>query len=675
MISGLRKTFSQQQDQVKTIQDVNNRGLFVCHKAALFKKRDYWEKETWWDCIGHIAEGRIKKKRISQQDLLLCYLFAIAIDPKRSTEDKQSLFSKCQKKEDSYYALGKKLPAVMSTHILRYCTSDVWEGSCKQILKYRDISNYEKFFIKWIKQTVVNKWTQKEKEAFLDRLFSFLPSKTSDEILYYSLMYLSADLQKQLSECCPHLLAERIENLKKEVAQFGQFTLLGLESKKEPVQIPFSGNQRQYFLNWFYNNALDQNDATFVAIDFNKQDWKSFPPSICPYAMKWMTAAANSPSCSPQFWLFFHCASHAIEKEDGWKKISSKAYQEFFKALTGKILAKFFNAFPDALQNKIVENLTIEPKSWLQNILENSKDDFDSVTFSISRIFTLISKKRSSQAAIAAIFDIKQNNNAFMLTTFCSLSMDHREEILRHILFDRAAGIETLSRWVELWLQKGGPLRPYTKEILAKDFYTLLQKVDPTVASELKDALASTNDQEMINSLLPVGIDFADPLVRQSKAIKNLKHHFLATQISDRNRENFVRSLRKDLEGEEEASLWLPKLFKQLPKQTWPLIFVYFAKELRASSWMPDRKEWVSIAQETLPQMIDNPCLENQRRALTCLPDDAMESLYQVANDTQSIKAVIQKFIEKAPPAQVIPVMNLLGRNNFWVIRMDLINS
>lgn len=755
-------------EQVKKIRDVKNRGLLAPYEAALSKKENHWDRETWLDRIHQIANRGASDKSSRENYLLPFFLFAAAIDPDVSVEEKQAIIATIQQSlnkkelESLHFNLIKKLPPTISTNILRYYTIDTWKVFNTYIQQYYSINHYwvdiGEIFTPWIDVAISSNWPNEEKKIFLDAIFDVISTADGDEVLYYFRLHSSRDLLKQLRKICSPKLDERIENLKNEVVKFGNAIFSKLNVTCE---IHLHNNKRKYFLEWFYRHLLYLEEASLIAVSFNEEDWKWLqkrankentiknrtqlhllsgkrsPSPLISLAMKWMIDIANrlkqkQPRYRSYFSnssSFFKYASSVIGKEHGWFDIPKKSYREFSKALTPENLFKYFEAFNSSLKREVIESLLQkDPQkliSWLERILRITEDNFDQKdgvpekrsVDAISELISLIGNS-NFQKAISIIFDMKQHNHVLMLSTFCASSKEHRKEILKHILLNRVAGIQTLTQWVKMCLLEGN-LKPYVKDVFLLDTYLLLQKIDPTIANELKTILdqdtfvqSSPKNQEFVDLTFPVGIDLNNPTARQELAIRKLKHHFLTPGVPYQDREKFVSGLEVDLKVKDDPDLLIEtfhqrtkstkdpsillKLFDQLPKETWPLIFLHFdvcprtrnrdqeqdskeklkTKEKLPTTpeWIPDLPRWIDLAVQTLAQMNDNPCFTYNGHHLNVPADQSIERLFKAIRKTKTTHAVIQKFIETVPPALFIPTMNQVLSSDIYNLQ-DIISQ
>ncbi|MGB7977887.1 MAG: hypothetical protein WCF19_01855 [Chlamydiales bacterium] len=151
-----------------------------------------------------------------------------------------------------------------------------------------------------------------------------------------------------------------------------------------------------------------------------------------------------------------------------------------------------------------------------------------------------------------------------------------------------------------------------------------------------------------IPSITHSGLSISQSIERQQSAYDRLKQHFTETsQYLDP--VPIAQSLREDLSTGEKPSIWLPRLFSQMPKPMWPRLFIYFGTDIcRVSHDVCfDPHTWTQLAAETLLEVVNSTW--------------APSLLYQTLQKMQLLSAVIKKFSEIAPADQWIPILNAFG--------------
>ncbi len=608
------------------IQTAFQRGVFKPYEKELQKPRESWG-DSWFKIIERMSRpGSMEKS--DQQYLVTTYLFTVSVDPEISEEDRTKLvldtITPLEKEElkNFYYMLGHSNP-VVSISILRYCPDDMWDKTFRKIRKYENIDiSLDKTVSSWIESLIHTPWAINEKQAFLDRLFHLLPAATADEIIYYYLL----NNPQSLQQVCSAALSDRIKTLHEEVQNIGKQLLTTIEEQDQPERLPrMHKNKTHYFLEWFLKEALDHPKSDMIVLNFGEEEWKwlnekfkeldqssSSPFAIqksskwdlSAYAKKWMIDLSNRLSTNTflQKSLDEHdsCISIFYRYASEYASISNELLQALTPRHLHRYMESFRNGFREALIRMIVND---EPKKlieWMELIQQRHGRYNETASDTISKVFDWIGSAGKFEEAVRVIFSTDADGNSvnkdpLVITVFAALGQDKRKTILKYILDNQ--GLNTLLKWIDICAVTAADsgieshqLKSHIADSLSKNFYTLLNEINPAVAPDLKNQWISTRKgcvfgcdvgTEFIDTLLPVGVDMNDPLVRQEEAFKKLKKHFLTPHISLKHRREFMEQIdKKDLRGSMTVQQLILRLFQDLPKPAWPLIFIHFEYDI-----------------------------------------------------------------------------------------------
>lgn len=606
-------------EKMARIYDAFLRGVFTLYEQPLKQHLDkYWSRTTWLDCIGQFAKGDPEEN--IKAYLLPCYLFTIAIDPEIEEEDKKLLFEAAlqtlEKKEMQSLSCQLDGLPLISSNIIRYCSHDVLKNAIKMNLMFPYV---EPLIFSWIEEVMRNTWAMVEKQAFLDKLFATMTEEAGNDMFFYLLLKREGG---QFLNLCPEVLANRFKNAQEEIVQFGKALLSGSEKEVHAMEFSFSSKlQQQYFLEWFFKNALHHAQSDLIAIKFEDGDWKwlhhrfeterqakdpfrfnvpfrrleSSPSPLIPLAMKWMIGVskklpsllADSTDKDYCISLFYHCASDYIDEEKGWKHIPPEDYRALAEVFKGKYLYGYFDSLDAKLRKYIIKhNVENHPHSiltWLDKIFGRSNEHCKA-SDKVLELVALISKTCGLKELISLIFDSKRYDPILKLNVYVRMYSEDQKAVLEYVLLDKKKGIEALAEWISLTILgqfSDNGIKSYVKFALLVNFYKILSQVDPKIPKLLKDSLMSQMQHspesiEYLDLLFPVEVDLEDPINRQNEAIKKLKLNFQTPGIANHDRQSFVSRLMEDLKSGLSTSQMVVKLFEALPKETWPLIFYYF---------------------------------------------------------------------------------------------------
>lgn len=687
----------QPRQEIAFINNAMRRGLFKPYEEALKIPADSWNRETWLSRVKDFSNDPFPKEI---EVLACCYLFALALDPDVRQEDKEQLslqFVKSLEKKDLknfYYTLSRFLHPVMSTHILRYAPTDILEGLFAHISRL-DRDSFEDPFVGWIKEVTQNNWALVEKQGFLIKLFDKLPKEKASECLYSLRLNSSEELFHCFTSICPAALDVLVNSLFVLIREYGEKILKEVEDKPAVIRLPFEHkNQRHCFLAWFAVNALDHSHSDLIATGFDEKDWQWLhervrksqgpgTPRVPCYAMKWMIMVSKRLSdktlkqdsaltySDVRLSIFFRSATEFVERESRGAAISDESYRELAKSLSSENLYHYIDTFQDKFKSRIMQYLVShEPEKflgWIALISHRPDDHQATVSSKLTGLFDLISAQNGLEAVIDLVCDEKQSS-LLKLTVFAA-SKELRKAILKIILTNRQAGLQTLLDWVGICVDKRQKVKPFIKDALVESLYAILQQLDANLAHELKqqasEPLEKIRDLEgldFLDSLLPVGVDLNNPITRQKEAVKNLRRHFRTPGILSQDRRKFLNDLDKDLRMDLSSGAFVEMLFHEFDRESWPFLFAFYEHDLHRNGNV-DPHKWIAITAQTLNQMVGNPLLEvKQGDGVISL---AMFHLYHSVRKTCTINKVIERFIEITTPAKFLATMHRFARSAF----------
>lgn len=648
------------------------------HKSSLFKE------ESWLDLIEKIAKNKLDPKEHTYKTI--CYLISILVDPDIKDEEKQKLVAQALDPLNAYdlYDFSSKslaLPACMLLLILKFSDQHIWDN----LIKY----DYPRvlFFIV-INEVLSNDWKKEEKQSFIDRVLDSIPKEISEDLVYSLLREHGDSFLNQ----CSQKSALYVTQLAEQVVKFGQSVIDDDSTLQTPSHIPFQGAQRLYFLHWFQKNITHKN-AFLIALCFEESDWNykletknGICSPITPFlAMQWVISVAKyikgstlkktppiavAPS---QVFHFFANASNHIQKVDGWKDVSESQIKEFIESISAKDLALYSGAFHKVLFKQVIKTLlTSQPEKfmqWIGHCLSRVETPDKPISQEIVKIFKAIEKKDLS-TAISSIYGSKEIRAEFQLEILCYLDSETQKQIVRFCLVNREEGITKIALWIKVCLPSSTQVKKSVVSWFSKRICQLIQECDFSIVEPLKKQILSEihseEDQAFVDDVFP-GVDLTNTSIRHERALEKLEGYFLQANVPYLTRRSYVESVSADL-FLEDSSIWLPKLFKQLPKKAWPLLFLYFpnfisrlyfnpihlrkrGKEL----WIQDSDKWINLASEILLQMDKNPLLHVEES------QQAMNALYREICECNTLDRVIIRIIENESNRSFISIMNKLA--------------
>src|SRR5437016_2198929 len=114
---------------------------------------------------------------IKRYDVVLCYLFCVAVSDDIDNQKKEELFANCMRnvgKNDLRIFCAiftTSLPSVMAIHILRCANAPTWEAILEFLFK-KESSIHEEPLAEFLLEMVNCSWSLPEKQAFLDVFFA-----------------------------------------------------------------------------------------------------------------------------------------------------------------------------------------------------------------------------------------------------------------------------------------------------------------------------------------------------------------------------------------------------------------------------------------------------------------------------------------------------------------------
>ena len=217
---------------------------------------------------------------------------------------------------------------------------------------------------------------------------------------------------------------------------------------------------------------------------------------------------------------------------------------------------------------------------------------------------------------------------------YCSLDRNYQQLIMKHILKDEHDGLERLASWVTIIADA----EKSKQGIFEKNFYKNLKEINPSYPMELKKLLQHTlkplpETDRLIDDLLPIDSELLSADEKQKRAFTKLKQHFTTPNFPHEERRKFVDNLRKDLKLEnEESSALVEKLFREIPPDAWPLIFLHFDTILSNSLYDPyfEEKSRGGISKKQRREA--PPFMEKTQKDIP-INEFAKDRLKEIAND------------------------------------------
>lgn len=660
-------------------------------------ERDYGQ-DSYFDDLKKMVAGTsgftLDQTRAHALDLFALLVRADLDDAEKQTgvEEYLSLLTDNEKIKFLYYLSGK-IPPCIAIFILRYSSTEVFQEACRQSLVARPVRENKGPF-NWIKEVVDNEGLYPDGRNFLSQLFLHYPEQEKKEAVYS--FFLRSDLQGQRA-----FLALLHDSLRKEVESYleevREFLNLSLHcaSLEKNMWIPFRNNQRAYFLHLFFLDALDRPQSFLIAAAFDETDWQSLKAAVqeqrtVDLALRWMGQMVQAlvqkeqtdqadTSRESRIGLFFCYASRVLsERFSNQQSIELKKIAHAFSCL---LLAKYYTFLKEPLVQQLLPQ-TIVGLFSLYITKKRTPENGDTVEKTLGDIWFKMCYARGFQSVFDICFD-SGNTPMFELAVFSAL-ISGELEVLTTIFRNRAQGISKVASWCtySLSVEIEKEISLSAKILVFQELQKMLAKVDETLPGEVRATLERSGMQaDGLDRLFPLVL--GNPEERQQRAYDQLQQLLLNKERGYENIKILIHSLREDLQAGMERSVWIPRLFERLPKQMWPLLFLYLEQDVGdridleklsqgpsfAPDWLPDTKRWVDLAAQTLVEMVDNPLFfseENTERRW--IPN----YLYQVVRQTETLPQVIQRFSLIAPVEKWIPALDALSRASFSINKEKL---
>lgn len=646
-----------------------HRGDFKAYEHFLGKSKGWGQSR-----LETLKEIITKKDAYTRSpDRHLMYLFTLAIEPHPADEEKIAAISIYideleQKTQKSLLYQLTEEEAELSLAVLKYFPPQIREKVYRLGLKYQEIKCYETFFFGILKAMVEIFWTAQEKRSFLSEMFALLPPHTVDDLIYYFLKETSEKEQSNFFAVCSEDISAYIAKLRSEVLEYISTMLQNVRSQPKHISPNFKDNKNKYYLDLFYCQFKENEDADLIALGFSQDDWEYLAYKIekerssktfVSLTMKWMIKVSQrlqgdryfieaAKKIESSLWLFYHHASKFVEKNKGWKGIPEQAYVLLAEAQNPYFLPRFFNTFDAAAQQAIVQHCVQQkPKNfliWIDTILQKQTNWHDKRSDKLDKIFGVISKKSLMESALEALFPLSSSHSCMSMSEmellktreialYCSLDQKYQKAIMQHLLQDKHDGLRHLSSWIAVIAEEGAPSK---QGIFGNNFYKNLKEIDPAYPKELKEHLSlilSPGTDLFIDDLLPVDSELLSPEERQERAIAKLKRHFTTPNFPHEERRKFVQSFRSDLKLEDEdPTALVEKLFKEIPPDAWPLIFLHFENLLSNSFYSPYFEEKSKGGMAKKQRREAPPLMEPTQKEIP-INEFAKEKLIGIAND------------------------------------------
>jgi hypothetical protein len=625
--------------QIQKIKSIFKQNLFQPYEKHLYSNESRSKQIDWFKILKKIATTQeVDLKR----NLLPSYLFAIAVDSSLSTDEKKEQIAdwltslEPEDFESFCYDFAATFPPAMSANILKFCPSEAWETMIRCLLHLPEVAYIEKPLLDLMKGAAQCPWPKEEQELFIDTIFEHFPTDKGNDILYDAL----GDESNRHVLDISSTMKNRIESLIQKIEQFGA-KILGPDNLiKDSLRIPFHGNQRRYFVDWFYSHALSHPNSDLVALAFDKEDWellqeKMKPSSLISCTMDWIKRITyrleNGEERRAEVWLFFSCASKLIkEKSKNSERQELICFWEEISALFSHYdLHHYLRVFPKDYREILLKNYVMKNSSTLARLIKEillTEGQRENKQGEINNIFQDLPLHRIS--LVEYLF--KNLPEKDVLAVFCALSKGYQEEVLQGLVKDRVNAIRILSSWIKHCLNSSAELPANVQYNIADNLYPMLMKlyhtraqfevfcctkapglsdrnelsrgtkpqiapacgIDPIFLLDLKNALdaddaISEADRSVIEDILPIHPHLHDPLVRQEKAFIKLKNRLSNPFLSLVERQRFVDNLQKDLKGGDAHEVTTIKLFQTFPKELWPAIFLYFEHYVCRTHYVP----------------------------------------------------------------------------------------
>ncbi len=592
-LNAVNPSFSTQPEQLgdyaATIQNVVRKGYIKPYEAAL-SKSDGWSRENWLQRLQACSNGKGKPL-----DLIPCYLFAVAVSDDVDLQKKEELFETCYRDSDEkglrnfYSCFAESFPPVMAAHLLRYSGLAHWEAMLKRLFKYSDMHICEKPLTNILLEAAHNNWSVDEKKAFIDLFFERLPKERADEVYFYMTLNASTKDVDSFLGSCSQATASRLRGLSDELLQYGKRCFAALDERIQPVRIDFSDYRRLAFMVWLLKQKPEHPATDCIVSDFNEKDWARLEGKVATeeLAMKYVSSILgrmsrgeiiiqnDSSGHNAHIWLFICNAMKVVEG----KFSRTVDVRSLAPTISPEVLAGYLNAFPEKVRKALVAELVKSDPSklitWLI-VKENEPDGYRSTASTrLEEPLRLIEKCSGIQRLFLA-----ENDEARRVTWFAAASEESKTVMMQSLLANRDEALQVLRTW--LGLCAFDSVKPFVREAIIGTLNKTICKQDPEIATVLRGICLGIEGglADFVELVIPAELDPTDPLARSKQALGQLKRHFETRNIGHEDRKNFVYEIYADLRGPMNRDEFIEFLFASLPSTLWPLVFLYFERDV-----------------------------------------------------------------------------------------------
>lgn len=682
-------TVSPAEDLMPIIQKTHQRGLFEPFKEVL-EKADYYK----------VLQNQ---NPIADEVYVFLCMLAVAIDPEYDDGTKRSEIEKCLNK-----VRKERLPSLF--RCFSHCMEITWP-----IFNYgpQSLWDYARtldlpILLKLIQGVIHASSPLPLKQTFLDNLFSSLPGNRRRDFIFYMLLNTSEETQANLSRIVSNSLACQIKEVTLSVAQLGS-EMLNNVSRTNLSDIPLRENQRLFFLEWFYTQAIEHPNADCIAASLTESDYWWLAERArkdtrglttaglfvrrCRLFLISMTNRSTRPSLSD---FYKHC-SNCIANLNGWND-ADEDVKQLAEALKVENLFESFEAFEGTLQKRLLNAMFERSPQKLLHLIKKivslpTNSPTDPYT-KLRDLFEIISKHGFLNFCIELVFSSQAVETTLKVTVYSCLNKEQKLQVLRNLTKHRPEGLQMLANWVTCCVREASSLQPFVPADFSLHFFALLDEIDANLASDLRTLLQSQfsnpSERSFLDDLLPSGIDLNNPIDRRNLAIRQLTRIFATPNFPHDSHRACIKTLKAEIAMRGSSSEWIPGLFARVPPCAWPLMFLHFHNDICHVTHMEayqshpkgemflemleqssqneddskpvserafqDEEQFILVAGESLNQMLSNPLLGPD------LMEEAMHHIYFTACEEKNPRYVIAHFLETTSPEKFFPILNAFCR-------------
>ncbi|GAB4226060.1 MAG: hypothetical protein Tsb0021_01670 [Chlamydiales bacterium] len=668
------------------------RGIFEQYYLTL---ESSYHHINWKERIEEIVKLEHPSKNFDSEIYLL-FLFSYAVDPELNDHTKIIMIKKTldesseSERRTFYRDLGLKHPTI-ATNILKYIDKDYW-----QQMSYYD-EEQESFRLElissfWINEILSNRWKKEEQQQFLEQLLQSLQHSRVDVLYQYMMEHFSR--VNELKDCS-EWLKTIIDDLELRVTGFEEKYLSTFQVEHLLLDIPFKGKQREYFLKKF-SMHMNQEQSYLFAIKLHPSDWewlsKSLRVQLSASLLSWIVQSLKAfengkmqenSELDTVLSSFISQASTIVMRSNQREENTEEILIRICGVLQNQNVFKFFRAFDCDLQDRL-SLIVIKNQlqyDWLSFLLIEETQHDDALPSKLLSRFLL---KLKQQGCLQEMFKFLVSSNPLSnfqtLVVFCYLDEESQQAFLSHIISNPQYGATILLRWVDILLNASS-LKPYFFDRFLFRLHDSLRSIDSKAPFQCKQELAmadvitsSEYGALLLNVMFPLDSESDNEKERHLHKL----HFFLLRENSlKKGKKKLSDEIIQQISGLDDRSKWLPGLFDLLPKPLWPLLFYYYRgfsetpyvgyweenglgvyrndapQYPKVPEWLNNLETWHEIGFGAMEHLLN---LSNE----TC--EDAVTQLYVALAETDSLRSVIQKMIEKGSRKNFIPIMKRFGK-------------